>query len=206
MVSCRNISLGTWARLVIERHGSRFATHHVFGFLVFNIHVKSRNRNVSMLGVTGKNFPEVERVVRSLNAKRLETARAEAEASGSTCDEDARQLLGSLSLYGFRQPMSRESRLSMRRKIKSLTVRFGMPAIWFTLNPNDIIKDLMSATIRQRVFAVNRRSREQLLLPNIQITLKATNNTPDRSPAGRGHSVGAGRVQHVLFLKLMTLK
>ena len=138
VVSSRNISLGTWARLVIERHGGRFATHHVFGFLVFNIQVKSRNRNVSMLSVSRKNFPEVERVVRSLNANRLETARAELEASGSTSDEGVRQLLRSLSLYGLRQPMSRESRLSMRRKIKSLIVRYGMPAIWFTLNPNDI--------------------------------------------------------------------
>ena len=34
--------------------------------------------------------------------------------------------------------MSRESRLAMRRKIKSLIIRYGIPAIWFTLNPNDI--------------------------------------------------------------------
>ncbi|KAM0269433.1 hypothetical protein ACHAQH_009738, partial [Verticillium albo-atrum] len=26
----------------------------------------------------------------------------------------------------------------MRRKIKSLKVHYGIPAIWFTLNPNDI--------------------------------------------------------------------
>jgi hypothetical protein len=34
--------------------------------------------------------------------------------------------------------MSRESRLSLRRKIKSLIIRYGIPAIWFTINPNDI--------------------------------------------------------------------
>ncbi|PHH89292.1 hypothetical protein CDD83_6334 [Cordyceps sp. RAO-2017] len=34
--------------------------------------------------------------------------------------------------------MSRESRLSMRKKILSLIIRHGVPAIWFTLNPNDI--------------------------------------------------------------------
>jgi hypothetical protein len=138
LISSRNISLGTWARIVVERHGGRFATHHVFGFLVFNLQVKSRNRKVSMLSVSRKNFPEVERVVQSLTAERLEKARVELETSGSTSDEGVWQLLRSLSLYGLRQPMSRESRLSMRRKIKSLIVRYGMPAIWFTLNPNDI--------------------------------------------------------------------
>ncbi|KAJ4226079.1 hypothetical protein NW757_014287 [Fusarium falciforme] len=34
--------------------------------------------------------------------------------------------------------MSQESRLAMRRKIKALIIRYGIPAIWFTLNPNDI--------------------------------------------------------------------
>ncbi|KAF6528424.1 hypothetical protein HZS61_008726 [Fusarium oxysporum f. sp. conglutinans] len=91
-----------------------------------------------MLSVTRKNFPEVERTVRSLTAERLELAKTELETVGRTGDEDVKQLLKSLSLYGFRQPMSRESRLSMRRKIKSDIIRDGIPAIWFTLNPNDI--------------------------------------------------------------------
>ncbi|EEU34861.1 uncharacterized protein NECHADRAFT_88347 [Fusarium vanettenii 77-13-4] len=69
---------------------------------------------------------------------RLAAARIELENSGKTTDEGIKELLRSLSLYGFRQPMSRENRLSMRRKIQSLVLRHGVPAIWFTLNPNDI--------------------------------------------------------------------
>ncbi|KAK3303916.1 uncharacterized protein B0T15DRAFT_534969 [Chaetomium strumarium] len=34
--------------------------------------------------------------------------------------------------------MSNESRLSMRKKIWSMIVAFGLIVIWFTLNPNDI--------------------------------------------------------------------
>jgi len=91
-----------------------------------------------MLRVTRKNFPEVEDIVRSLNVGRLEKARAELAMSGKTVDEGVNQLLRGLLLYGFRQPMSRESRLSLWRKIKSLIIRYGIPAIWFTLNLNDI--------------------------------------------------------------------
>jgi hypothetical protein len=91
-----------------------------------------------MMSVTKRNFPEVERIVRSLGTERLGLARRQLEISGKTNDEDVNQLLRSLSLYGYRQPMSRELRLSMRRKVKSLIVRHGVPAIWFTLNPNDI--------------------------------------------------------------------
>jgi hypothetical protein len=138
LVLSRNMNLETWAKLVLQRHGGRFATHPVFAFLVFNIGVRSRNRRVSLASVRKKDFAEVERVVRSLTAARLEDAKAELEASGKTTDKEVNQLLRSLSLYGYRQPMSRENRLTMRRKIKSLIIRYGIPAIWFTLNPNDI--------------------------------------------------------------------
>ncbi|KAL8284673.1 hypothetical protein RB600_009207, partial [Gaeumannomyces tritici] len=138
LIASRNMSLETWARMVLQRHGGRFATHHVFAFLVFNMGVRSRNRRVSMLSVTRRNFADVERLVRSLSPERLEKAKSELEASGKTVDEGVKQLLRCLSLYGFCQPMSRESRLSMRRKILSLIIRHGIPAIWFTLNPNDL--------------------------------------------------------------------
>ncbi|KAL6411732.1 hypothetical protein AUP68_04106 [Ilyonectria robusta] len=138
LVSSRNMSLRTWADITLRRHGGRFATHHIFAFLVFNMSVRSRNRRVSMLSVTRKDFRKIERIVRSLSADRLAAARIEWENSGKTSDEGVKELLRSLSLYGFRQPMSRENRLSMRRKIQSLVLRYGVPAIWFTLNPNDI--------------------------------------------------------------------
>src|SRR2546423_12912168 len=91
-----------------------------------------------MASVTKRNFLRVEQLVRSLSQERIERARVELEASGKTTDEGVNQLLQSLSLYGYRQPMSKEHRLAMRRKIKSLIIRYGIPAIWFTINPNDI--------------------------------------------------------------------
>ncbi|XP_044720174.1 PIF1-like helicase domain-containing protein [Hirsutella rhossiliensis] len=71
-VSSRSLNLQAWAEIVLRRHGGRFALHHIFAFLVFNM---------------------------------------------GPC---------------------REVRLNMRRKIQSLIVGYGVPAIWFTINPNDI--------------------------------------------------------------------
>ncbi|KAM4067377.1 PIF1-like helicase [Hirsutella rhossiliensis] len=102
----RSLNLQAWAEIVLRRHGGRFALHHIFAFLVFNMG--------------------------------LAAARVELESSGKTTDGDVKELLRSLSLYGHRQPMSREVRLNMRRKIQSLIVGYGVPAIWFTINPNDI--------------------------------------------------------------------
>ncbi|XP_044715267.1 ATP-dependent DNA helicase PIF1 [Hirsutella rhossiliensis] len=102
IVSSRSLNLRIWADIVLRRHGGRFALHHIFAFLVFNMGVRSRNRRVSMLSVARKDFGKVERVARSMTAQ------------------------------------SREVRLNMRRKIQSLIVGYGVPAIWFTINPNDI--------------------------------------------------------------------
>jgi len=138
LVLSRNMSLEAWSKLVLHRHGGRFANHPVFAFLVFNMMVRWKNRRVSMVSVTRKNFPEVERIIRSLSAERLERAKEDLKDFGKSTDEAVNKLLSCLSLYGNRQPMSREDRLIMRRKIKSLIIRYGIPAIWFTLNPNDI--------------------------------------------------------------------
>jgi len=96
------------------------------------------HQRLSLASLRKKDFAEAERIIRSLTAARIERAQVELEAFGKTTDKGVNQLQRSLSLYGYRQPMSRESRLTMRRKIKSLIGRYGVPAIWFTLNPNDI--------------------------------------------------------------------
>lgn len=81
------------------------------------------------MSVSRKKFPDVERIVQSLSVQRLENAKDELKTLAKTTDEAVNQLLRNLSLYGFRQPMSRELRLEMRRKIKSLIVREGILAI-----------------------------------------------------------------------------
>lgn len=138
LTSTRNMKLQAWAAAVLRRHGGRFATHPVLAFLVFNMGVRSRNRQASMLGVTRKNLARVEGLLQSLTAPRLEAARVELEGTGKTGDDGVNELLRSLSVFGHRQPMSRESRLSMRKKILSFIVRYGVAAIWITVNPNDI--------------------------------------------------------------------
>ncbi|KAM4061619.1 hypothetical protein HRG_013252 [Hirsutella rhossiliensis] len=117
IVSSRSLNLRIWADIVLRRHGGRFALHHIFAFLVFNMGVRSRNRRVSMLSVARKDFGKVERVARSMTAQRSFSGASRCTATGNPC---------------------REVRLNMRRKIQSLIVGYGVPAIWFTINPNDI--------------------------------------------------------------------
>ena len=75
---------------------------------------------------------------RQLTPERLREAQKEMFETGKTTDEDVLALMKELSLYGSRHPLSNESRLTMRKKLWSMIVSFGLTAIWFTLNPNGI--------------------------------------------------------------------
>ncbi|GJN66053.1 hypothetical protein PLICBS_000069 [Purpureocillium lilacinum] len=151
LISSRNKTLWRRAAAVLRRHGGRFATHHILSFLV-NISVRSRNRRISMLSVAKENFGKVERIARSLIADRLAAAKIELEGTGKTTGVDVTRLSKTFSLYGYCQPMSREGCMSMRHNILALMVPYGVPAIWFTVNPNDITDsvNLLLAAYRTR--------------------------------------------------------
>jgi hypothetical protein len=62
-------------------------------FFIFNIRVRSRNRRISILNITRKNFLRVERIIRSLKPERLEAAKVELEVSGKITNEEINELL-----------------------------------------------------------------------------------------------------------------
>ncbi|EMT69198.1 hypothetical protein FOC4_g10000459 [Fusarium odoratissimum] len=140
LVSSRNMTLEAVEQALVQRHGGGFASHLVFLFLVFNIRVRSRNRRVSMASIRKSDFPQVEHTIKELTAARLEKASIELESSGKTADPAVNQLLRSLSLYGYRQPMSRESRLTMRRKIKSY-VNVGEESVFVLVSQYNVVAE-----------------------------------------------------------------
>ena len=113
--------------ILLQRHGGRFATHPVFCFLIFNVLLRSSNRRISMVRTTKRSFARVEEVYRNLTADRLR--RAEDEMRETRADPDISFLLRELSIFGHAQPLSNETRLLMRRKIQSLCIWTGAPAI-----------------------------------------------------------------------------
>ncbi|KAM5341409.1 hypothetical protein ACJ41O_014440 [Fusarium nematophilum] len=133
-----NHSLNYWTKYVLQRHGGRFATHPVFCFLVFNILLRSTNRRISMVRMARGSFERLDQVYGGLTADRLKRAQEEIRDTRTTTDADISFLLRELSIFGHAQPLSNETRLLMRRKIQALNIWTGMPAIWITINPNDI--------------------------------------------------------------------
>ncbi|KAK8859546.1 hypothetical protein PGQ11_010280 [Apiospora arundinis] len=134
----RDMTLESWAKAVLRRHGGRCSRHPAFAFHVFNILVRSRNRQVAQGRVQRSAFRRVEGIYETLTPERLRQAEKETFVTGRTADADVLALMKELSLYGSRHPLSNESRLHMRKKIFALIVATGLTAVWFTINPNDI--------------------------------------------------------------------
>jgi hypothetical protein len=134
----RDMTLVSWTKVVLQRYGGRCAQHPAFSFLVFNMLVRSQNRRIAQGRLKRSAFTRIEGLHRRLTPDCLEKAQREMVETGKTTDEDVIALMRELSLYGLQHPLSNESRLSMRKKIWSMIVAFGLTALWITVNPNDI--------------------------------------------------------------------
>jgi len=137
-VTTRNFGLELWTQMMLKRHGGRFAWHPVFSFLVFNILVRAANRRVSMCRMSKKAWSDAHGLFRRLSRDELLTASEDLRTNRTVKNPDVKWLLRELSIFGHAHPLSNESRLNMRRKIFSLCIKYGLPAIWFTINPNDL--------------------------------------------------------------------
>ncbi|KAM4067858.1 ATP-dependent DNA helicase PIF1 [Hirsutella rhossiliensis] len=107
LMSTRNMKLQAWADVVLRRHGGRFATHPIFAFLVFNMGVRSKNRQASMLGVARKNFARVEGLLKSLTAQRLEAARPSSRPQYA--EEDTILIVSKVTASGAPRPRPDEA-------------------------------------------------------------------------------------------------
>ncbi|KAF6783348.1 hypothetical protein CSOJ01_15909, partial [Colletotrichum sojae] len=134
----RDFHLRKWTKLLLQRHGGQFATHPTFSFLIFNILVRSENRRVSYVRMNKAVFPKIQEIVKNLTTEAIQEAVEELSATRTTTNPDIQLLLRETNAFGKRQHMSNEERLFSRRKIQSLCVQFGMPCVWYTINPNDL--------------------------------------------------------------------
>lgn len=72
----------------------------------------------------------------------LETAEA-LKARKPIFNKDATNLLNSVKCMGAIVPTSDQQRSRMMLEMKSMVVRYGVPAFWFTLNPSDLRNPLV---------------------------------------------------------------
>src|SRR5205814_8212811 len=136
--SGQKMSLDDRAMVLPRRRRRRFARQPLFAFHVFNMTDRFRNGKISLETISRQSFDKFKQAVGNLTPEMLRLAEEQLEETGKCGNEDIDTVLRELEVFGFVQPMSKEDRLGLRKKIRSLMIRHGLPAIWFTINPNDI--------------------------------------------------------------------
>ena len=136
----RNLTLRRWLSIVLRQEGGRFSTHPAFAFLAFDMLLRSMNRQISSARMHHANYDRLAELHAQVSGDqdRLERARAELKENGRTTDREVTAILRELSVYSENHPFSSEARRKSRGRIESLCVAAGLPAIWLTVNPNDL--------------------------------------------------------------------
>ncbi|KAK0745438.1 hypothetical protein B0T18DRAFT_428600 [Schizothecium vesticola] len=83
-------------------------------------------------------FQRLEEIVANLTPERLRLAEEDLKSSSRISDPDIHFVMKELQSYGQKHPLSNENRMAARNKIKSACWKYGLPNIWFTINPNDL--------------------------------------------------------------------
>ncbi|KAF3914297.1 hypothetical protein ABW21_db0201672 [Orbilia brochopaga] len=186
------VSVRAWVHFLISHHDRRWAEHPTFIFLAFNVLLRKENSLFSHLITQRTDWPEVEKQLHSLRKEDVQKAALELQNTGKVTSSVVRSVMNSISSYGRLIPLSKERRMMMRREAFGMVIKFGAPAIWLTLNPNDLGSPV-ALKLTGKVINVEIPYRESRLQRTIAIT-----NNPVASATFFHHIVNA-------FFKAMIL-
>lgn len=112
-------------------------------YLLYDVIQLRRSSLGNTLLVKRQNWRSAKDDIASLTVKQLQDA-ATAVSNGQLInDPTVRRLQRELTSIGMLVPESFSQKLMMRSYIKGLIVRYGMPAIWITINPSDLRNPLV---------------------------------------------------------------
>jgi hypothetical protein len=136
----QNLTLRRWLSIVLRQEGGRFLIHPAFAFLAFDMLLRSINRQISSARIYHANYDRLAELHAQVSGDQdqLEHAQAELKENRRTTDQEVTAVLRELSVYSENHPFSSKARRKSRGHIKSLYVAAGLPAIWLTVNPNDL--------------------------------------------------------------------
>src|SRR5437762_7500158 len=102
-------------------------------YLVFDTLQTRKSALGNAILVQCRDWQDVQDQLRSLTSERLERAACELQATHRMQDPLVVKLLSFIRGIGTPVPNSFQQKIRMRQEIRSLLVRYGMPAFWFTL-------------------------------------------------------------------------
>lgn len=137
------ISYRTWFSSLLRHHTRRFAKHPTFMHVAFNLENRHRVNRAANIIVSREDWKKKSSAIYKLTSDELQQAVYELQNNIPVTIPSVFSLLSSCSAIGKYVPLSQENRMRMRANIKANIVRFGLPAIWLTINPSDLTHPML---------------------------------------------------------------
>ena len=137
------INYQTWFSSLLKHHTRQFAKHPTFMHVAFDIQHRHQVNSAANIIVSRSNWKQKSQDIHSLTEKQLHIATKELENNLPVTIKPVFSLLACCSAIGHFIPLSNENRNRMRANIKGNIIRFGLPAIWLTINPADLAHPIL---------------------------------------------------------------
>ena len=138
-----DVSLQAWAKWTLKHHSRRFAKHPTFLFLLYDVIFLRQSSLGNFLQVKKGYWDSVKHDFSTLTSVELQQAATDLQSGRPCSNPKIQQLMRDVRLISTYTPESFGQKLAMRHLLWGSIVRFGIPAIWFTLNPADLSSPLI---------------------------------------------------------------
>ena len=137
------ISYHTWFSSLLKHHTRRFSRHPTFMHVAFDMHTRHSVNRAANIIVKRGDWTKKSKDIHSLTTQELHTATEQLKNNLPVTIKPVFSLLSSCTTIGQYIPLSHENRQRMRSNIKANIIRFGLPAIWLTINPSDLAHPML---------------------------------------------------------------
>ena len=132
------VSLEEYAKWAMTHHSHRFARHPLFPYTIYDMILLRQSTVGNFLQSRKDYWVRAQADILSVNSDDLRRTALQMKDGGKCENPTIQRLLSNMRLISAYNPESFGRKVAKRHQLFGQIVRFGIPAIWFTINPSDL--------------------------------------------------------------------
>jgi uncharacterized protein DUF6570/helitron helicase-like protein len=132
------VSLEEFAKWAMTHHSHRFARHPIFPYVLYDMILLRQSTVGNFLQSRKDYWVHAQADIFSVSSDELRMTAVRMKDGGKCENPTIQRLLNNMRLISTYNPESFGRKLAKRHQLFGQIVRFGIPAIWFTINPSDL--------------------------------------------------------------------
>jgi hypothetical protein len=132
------VSLEEYAKWAMTHHSHRFARHPIFPYAMYDMILLRQSTVGNFLQSRKDYWVRAQADILSVSSDDLRRTALQMKDGGKCENPTIQRLLSNMRLISAYNPESFGRKVAKRHQLFGQIVRFGIPAIWFTINPSDL--------------------------------------------------------------------